>query len=260
MVYGSPGYFRTLRPSQLEGRDFGPEDRSDWGRGLVAIVNKAAARVLWPGVVPLGRRLVLEEFVFQAEPVSGARTTCRNVPSQPTPVCTHPVRVAETTVIGIVDDMVLRRIGETPRPTVYLPLSQWRGRAGSLAWTGVIPLVVRTDRPGATRQLGADALGVWRAPVESVVSISDAVDEMTGPQQLARSLLLWLAATMMLVTLTGVYASAHLSVVRNQRSHALRLAFGASAPRLVLSSVAHVTSTFWPALRWACCLSGGRIR
>jgi predicted permease len=50
-----PGYFATLGIPLREGRDFGPEDKA--GGPEAAIVNQAAARLLWGGESPIGKRV-----------------------------------------------------------------------------------------------------------------------------------------------------------------------------------------------------------
>ncbi|HWZ84768.1 MAG TPA: FtsX-like permease family protein, partial [Thermoanaerobaculia bacterium] len=52
----SSGYFATLGIPLVAGRDFAPTDRA--GSPGVAIVNETLARRFWPGVSPLGHRLV----------------------------------------------------------------------------------------------------------------------------------------------------------------------------------------------------------
>ena len=51
----TPGYFRALGISILRGRDFDQRDRS--GSAQVAILNQTAARMLFPGVDPIGKRV-----------------------------------------------------------------------------------------------------------------------------------------------------------------------------------------------------------
>ncbi|HZD80658.1 MAG TPA: ABC transporter permease, partial [Actinomycetota bacterium] len=53
----SPHYFETLGVPLLEGRAFEPGDTED--APDVAVVNEAAAELLWPGERPLGRTFVL---------------------------------------------------------------------------------------------------------------------------------------------------------------------------------------------------------
>ncbi|HUI55111.1 MAG TPA: ABC transporter permease [Bryobacteraceae bacterium] len=51
--FTSPGYFRTLRVSMAEGRDFEERDRNR----KVAVISAGLARKLWPGKSAVGRKL-----------------------------------------------------------------------------------------------------------------------------------------------------------------------------------------------------------
>lgn len=51
----SPGYFRTLRTTLLQGRDFDLHD--DQNAQLVCIVSRSLAEFYWPGKNPVGQRL-----------------------------------------------------------------------------------------------------------------------------------------------------------------------------------------------------------
>lgn len=90
----SPGYFLSMGVSLIQGRDF------DWrdGKGSpeVAIVNETAARRLWPGENPLGRRLA-----------TGTGTSRKY-----------------SEVIAVVRDTKVRTLGEDPRPQIFWPFTQ----------------------------------------------------------------------------------------------------------------------------------------
>ena len=86
----SPGYFRTVGPRLLRGRDFGAEDVR--GGARVAIVNETAAASLWPDEEALGK-----EFQNQGAPVR---------------------------VIGVAANAKYRSLAEAPRLFVYVPASQ----------------------------------------------------------------------------------------------------------------------------------------
>ena len=55
MAVVTPGYFRTMNIPLLEGREFNEHD-NDERRGAV-IISDNAARRLWPGEDPLGKRI-----------------------------------------------------------------------------------------------------------------------------------------------------------------------------------------------------------
>ena len=53
-----PGYFETMRISLLRGRTFDERDRLEAPK--VAVINESAARKLWPGLDPIGRRIEIQ--------------------------------------------------------------------------------------------------------------------------------------------------------------------------------------------------------
>ncbi len=53
--FAGPGYFETMGIPLLSGRGFTPSD--DGGATPVAVVNRTAAELFWPGQDPVGRRL-----------------------------------------------------------------------------------------------------------------------------------------------------------------------------------------------------------
>src|SRR6202030_4364247 len=88
----TPGYFAALGIRLLGGRDFTLRD--DSAAPSVVVVNAAAARKLWPGADPIGRRFRLD-------------------PKDP-----------EVQVIGLVGTVTSAFINEAPRSMVYMPFAQ----------------------------------------------------------------------------------------------------------------------------------------
>lgn len=88
----SPGYFDALRIRLLEGRVVNELDRADTVK--VVVINQAVANLFWPGESAVGKKLY-----YLSDPV---------------------IRQ----VIGVVADTVVLNIGETPRPVLYIPLTQ----------------------------------------------------------------------------------------------------------------------------------------
>ncbi|MFZ1112860.1 MAG: ABC transporter permease [Candidatus Acidiferrales bacterium] len=85
-------YFRTMGIPVLRGRAFSPEDRP--GTQLVAVISEGAAKALWPGQDPMGKRF------------TGAGQ--RNL----------------LTVVGIVGDVSDSTLDTKPLPHVYAPYLQ----------------------------------------------------------------------------------------------------------------------------------------
>jgi len=90
----SPGYFLSMGVPLIQGRDFDWKDAK--GSPDVAIVNETAARRLWPGENPLGKRLL-----------KGTGE-----------------RAKRAEVIAVVRDTKVRTLGEDPRPHVFWAFAQ----------------------------------------------------------------------------------------------------------------------------------------
>jgi putative ABC transport system permease protein len=89
----SDGYFHAMGIPLIAGREFSSRDRS--GSTLVAVINRAAARMLYPNESPLGKQLMVEW----------------NGPPQ-----------AE--IVGIAADSRFEGIEAQPEPFIFLPNSQ----------------------------------------------------------------------------------------------------------------------------------------
>lgn len=89
----SPGYFRTLSIAMLRGRDF--DDRDAASAPCTAIVSEHAARRFWPGVDPIGQRIIW---------INGINPTLE--------------------IVGIVKDIRASAFEEKPHPHIYVPIEQ----------------------------------------------------------------------------------------------------------------------------------------
>lgn len=89
----SPNYFETLQLPVAKGRDFTAADRA--GAPLVAIINEAMAKQLWPGEEALGKRIY---FGGDDGPL--------------------------TEIVGVTANASIRSLGEEPVPVTYVPIAQ----------------------------------------------------------------------------------------------------------------------------------------
>lgn len=123
-----PDFFRTFGVSVIRGRAF--TERDDTTSTLVAIVSESAARRLWPGEDPMGKRIRLPGGTRDS---FGGGADWR-------------------TVIGVARDAHLRTVRDAS-PLVYLPYLQgsWQG---SIAIRASVPL---TALLAALRRAGHDA-------------------------------------------------------------------------------------------------------
>jgi predicted permease len=107
-----PNYFQTMGTRILRGRDF---TSLDFGlNAKVVIVSEAFARRFWPKEEPLGQVIHIGD----------------------------PSKADLSTIIAVVQDVPVNRIGEDPQPYMYLPLL--RGFNGELTM-----LVETAGDPGA---------------------------------------------------------------------------------------------------------------
>jgi predicted permease len=194
----SPEYFAVMGIQRLAGRSFSEADGADAPR--VAIVNESLARLLFPDRNPLGQSL--------ASPEGGPTST----------------------VVGVVKDSPQLSYDQAPKGEMYLPYQQ------TMFGVFLSTIVVRTSSDplalaGVLRQQ------VWSVdpdqPVVKVETMNEIIaDSIWRPRfsALAFSLLGGLA---LLLTSAGVYAVVAYTSALRVREVGIRIALGASAPRVV---------------------------
>lgn len=188
----SPGQFAALGVPLLEGRDFSAQDGPD--TPVVAIVNSAAARALFPDGAPaLGREIVL-----------GITT-----------------RTAK--VIGIAGDARSESLTSAPKPEVYFAFAQ-RPRAA-------FSLLLRSEDPPAALTPSVRALLREFDPEIPLINprgLESDFRQFLAAPVLAVRLLALFSGVALALALGGIYSVMRYTVLQRRTEIGIRLLLGAS--------------------------------
>jgi len=189
-------FFETVGMKLLQGSDFRPDAKP----GTV-IVNESAARLLWPGLNPIGRRLRLAETK------------------------------APFSVAGVVADATYGNLKEKAVPVLYLAHSQYQQSFVGSLLAAQMTLLIRTS--GEPRQV----LGVVRKtvrgmdpllPVFHVSTLDELLASTIGVERQAAALYGGLAVVAMALALLGLYGVVSNSVAERTREIGIRMTCGAT--------------------------------
>jgi predicted permease len=187
----TPGWFETVRIPRVAGRDFTWEDRA--GAPDVAIVNETLARRLSSGPA-LGQHL---------------RVFDRDVQ-----------------VVGVVRDSKYWTLGETSRPTIYLPFQQHYFR--------YLTFHVRTaNRTAVTALLTADVRRVAPEVFVDVSPMTDVLSVAVFPARVGAAVTGAFGVLAMMLAALGVYGLVAFNVAQRTAEIGVRKVVGARAIDLV---------------------------
>jgi putative ABC transport system permease protein len=204
----SPGYFRSMGVRLVQGRFFSEQDSAN--APGVAVINETLAHRYWPAGDAVGRRIQLGSQY-------GRRDAFVNlVPDN-----------ALVTIVGVASDVKqIRQIDAPVLTELYVPLDQRPNPPRIMTF-----MVKSHVEPAALTAAIRTAIATidTEQPIYDVDTMDQLVVDSFGPKRLTLFLLLFLAAVVLVLASTGLYATLAYSVSQRRKEIGIRMAIGAQS-------------------------------
>jgi putative ABC transport system permease protein len=228
----SPGYFDAMGIRVLAGRDFDARDERTIAPGAEAPQPSIA--------------IVNEQFVnqyLQDQPALGLHIGFGANPGTETPI----------EIVGVVTTAKYTDMRSKPAPQLYFPYLEGASVVGMTMYVRTLqtPATLAPSMRQVVQQLDPTL------PIYSVRTVEEQVNRSLVTERLIASLSSVLGTLATLLAMVGVYGVMSYTVARRTREIAIRMAFGARAPRIASAIVAEMLALIalgvlmaLPALWW----------